>query len=54
MNELVTLGVLTVAEPLDALAHLVATGALALILVELAVLLGSVLGIGGSESGDSR
>jgi hypothetical protein len=54
MSELATLGALTVLEPLDALAHLLATGALALILLELAVLLGYLLGIGQSETGHRR
>ena len=52
MSELATLGAFI--EPLDALAHLLATGALAIILVELAVLLGYLLGIGQSETGHRR
>lgn len=53
IRELATLGVLTLVEPLDALARLFVTSALGVILVELAVGLGSVLGIGGSDRAGS-
>lgn len=54
MSELATLGVLTFIEPLDALAHLVLTGALGIVVAELAVGLGSILGIGDSDTGGSE
>lgn len=54
MSELITLGVLTVIGPLETLAHVVAIGGMGFILLELALLMGSALGIGGSETGGSR
>lgn len=54
MSEPLALVVLAVIGPLDTLAHVVAIGGMGFVLLELAVLLGSALGIGGSETGGSR
>lgn len=53
MSEPLALVILTVIGPLDTLAHVVAIAGAGFVLLEFALLMGSALATGGSETGGS-